>query len=117
MFSQLFRRSDALARQMSAPLVYERDQYLNHCAAQGMSRKTLRGKARFILSIAECFRLADRPDDIISLAEIERRHYGSEPAPRVGLNSEQHLLQRSAAFGLSASNSAISRAFRSQNSW
>ena len=71
MFSQLFRRSSALARQTSAPLVFERDRYLNHCAAQGMSRKTLRGKARLILSIAKCLRLADRPDDIISLVEIE----------------------------------------------
>jgi len=41
MFSQLFFRSDALARQLSAPLVYERGQYLNHCAAQGMSGQDL----------------------------------------------------------------------------
>ena len=71
MFSQLFFRSDALARQFSAPLVYERSQYLNHCAAQGMSKKTLREKARLLLFIAEYLRLAERPDDSISLPEIE----------------------------------------------
>ena len=71
MFSQLFFRSDALARQLSAPLVYERGQYPNHCAAQGMSRSTLREKARLLLSIAECLRLDESPDAIISLPEIE----------------------------------------------
>src|SRR5258708_7934803 len=71
MLNQLFFRSDVLARQLSAPLVYERGQYLIHCAAQGMSRSTLREKARLLLSIAECLRLADRPDDTISLPEIK----------------------------------------------
>jgi integrase/recombinase XerD len=71
MFNQLFFRSDALARQLSAPLAYERGQYLNHCAAQGMSKKTLREEARLLLSIAECLRLAERLDDSISLPEIE----------------------------------------------
>jgi integrase/recombinase XerD len=70
MFNQLFFRSDALARQLSAPLVYERGQYLNHCAAHGMFRSTLREKARLLLSIAECLRLDGRPDDKISLPEI-----------------------------------------------
>src|SRR5262249_26826333 len=72
MFDQLFFRSDALTRQLSVPLVDERGQYLTHCAAQGMSRSTLRAKARLLLSIAEYLRLADRPNDTISLAQIER---------------------------------------------
>ena len=72
MFNQLFFRSDALARQLSAPLVEERSQYLARCANQGMSRRTLREKARLLLSIAEYLRLADRPNDRIGLAEIER---------------------------------------------
>jgi integrase/recombinase XerD len=71
MFSQLFFRSDALARQLSAPLVNERGQYLTHCAAQGMSKSTLRGKARLLISITECLRLADRPYDTISLPDIK----------------------------------------------
>jgi len=71
MFNQLFSRSDALTRQLSAPLVDERRQYLAQCAAQGMSKCTLRMKARLLLSIAEHLRLSHRPKDRISLAEIE----------------------------------------------
>ncbi len=44
MFNQLFFRSDALTRQLSAPLVEERRQYLAQCASQGMSKGTLRMK-------------------------------------------------------------------------
>jgi integrase/recombinase XerD len=72
MLRQLFFRSDALTRQLSAPLVDERDQYLAHWAAQGMSRSTLRAKARLLLSIARYLRLAERSSDTISLPEIER---------------------------------------------
>ncbi len=49
--SQLFFRSDALSRQLSAPLVDERRQYLVQFAAQGVSKCTLRMKARLLLSI------------------------------------------------------------------
>ena len=45
MFNQLFFRSDALIRQLSAPLVDERRQYLAECASQGMSRRSLRAKS------------------------------------------------------------------------
>jgi integrase/recombinase XerD len=72
MFDQLFVRSEALTRQLSAPLVYERRQYLTHCAVQGMTKSTLEAKARLLLSIAEYLRLADRPSDTISLSEIQR---------------------------------------------
>src|SRR6266481_1379610 len=72
MFDQLFFRSDALTRQLSAPLVDERRHYLAHCAAQGMSKCTLRLKARLLLLIAEYLRLAERPNDTISFVEIEK---------------------------------------------
>jgi hypothetical protein len=72
MLNQLFFRSDALTRQLSALLVDERCQYLAECAAQGMARRTLRVKARLFPSIAEYLRLAERPDDTISLSEIEK---------------------------------------------
>jgi len=71
MFAQLFC-SDALIRQLSAPLIDERRQYLAHCAEQGMSRSTLRTKARLLLSIAKYLRLHRRPNDAISLPEIKR---------------------------------------------
>jgi len=72
MFDQLFVRSDALTRYLSAPLVDERRQYLTHCAVQGMTKSTLEAKARLLLSIAEYLRLADRPSDTISLSEIKK---------------------------------------------
>ena len=72
MCNQLFFRSDALTRQLSAPLVDERRQYLAHCAAQGMSKCTLRVKARLLLSIAEYLRLAERPSDTITLLQIKK---------------------------------------------
>jgi integrase/recombinase XerD len=71
MFNQLFFRSDALTRQLLAPLVDERRQYLAQCARQGMSRKSLRTKSRLLLSIVEYLRLGHRPKDGISLAEIK----------------------------------------------
>jgi integrase/recombinase XerD len=72
MFNQLFFRSDALTRQLSAPLVDERRQYLARCAAQGMSTCTMRVKARLLLSIAEYLRLGERPNDTITLLDIKR---------------------------------------------
>jgi hypothetical protein len=65
MFDQLFFRSNTLTRQLSAPLVDERRQYLAQCLAQGMSKCTLRTKARLLLSIAEYLRLAEQPNDTI----------------------------------------------------
>jgi len=72
MFNQLFVRSEALTRYLSAPLVDERRQYLTHCAVQGMAKSTLEAKARLQLSIAEYLRLADRPSDTITLSEIKK---------------------------------------------
>jgi len=72
MFDQLFFRSDALTRQLSAPLVDERRQYLAQCAAQGTSKCILRVKARLLLSIAQYLRLAERSNDTITLVEIKK---------------------------------------------
>ena len=72
MFDQLFVRSDALTPHLSAPLVDERRQYLTHCAVQGMTKSTLEAKARLLLSIEECLRLADRPSETITLSEIKK---------------------------------------------
>lgn len=72
MFNRLFVRSDALTRQLSYPLADERRQYLANCEAQGMSKSTLRSKARTLLSITNYLKLAHRPQGEISLQEIER---------------------------------------------
>ncbi len=71
MFDQLFFRSDSLTRQFSVPLIDERRQYLAHCAKQGTSKHVLRHRARLLLSITKYLRLADRPDQAISIQEIE----------------------------------------------
>jgi integrase/recombinase XerD len=71
-FNRLFVRSDALTRQRSAPLAHERRQYLAKCEEQGMSKNTLRSKARILLSISDYLKLAHRPQDQISIQEIER---------------------------------------------
>src|ERR1700678_657217 len=72
MLEQLFFRSDALTRQLSAPLTDERCRYLSECAAQGMARRTLRMKARLLLSITEYLRLAERSYGPITIAEIKK---------------------------------------------
>jgi integrase/recombinase XerD len=71
-FNRLFVRSDALTRQVSAPLADERRQYLANCEEQGMSGSTLRSKARTLLSITNYLKLGHRPEDQISVQEIEK---------------------------------------------
>ena len=100
MFDQLFFRSDSLTRQLSAPLVDERRQYLTQCAAQGMSRRTLRMKARLLLSITEYVRLATRPNDTISLPEIAEaasrwssRNWPSPKSSHAKLSQEYFIAQ------------------------
>jgi hypothetical protein len=70
MFNQLFFRSDALTRQLSAPLVEERRQYLAQCAADRMSMETLRTKSRLLLSIVKYLSLGHRRRDVITISEI-----------------------------------------------
>jgi integrase/recombinase XerD len=71
MFNRLFERSHALARQLSGPLVEERRRYLAHCADLGMATRTLRLTAQLLLAAEEYLKLAERPDAIIALQEIE----------------------------------------------
>lgn len=73
MFEQLFQRPRALARQQTGPLREERLRFLAHQAAQGMGRRTLRETALYLLIVARYLRLADRPGEAISRAEIERQ--------------------------------------------
>ena len=71
MFEQLFERPHALARQRNGPAAEERRRYLAHCAEQQMARRTLRLIALYLLIVAKALRLADRPDELITRAEIE----------------------------------------------
>jgi site-specific recombinase XerD len=70
MLEQLFHCPHALRRQCSGPLADERDRYLRHCAQQQMSPRTLGDIARSTLIAARLLRLADRPDERITPAEI-----------------------------------------------
>lgn len=70
MFNRLFVRSDALNRQLAAPLADERRRYLANCEEQGMSQKTLRSKARILVSIANHLKSAYRPPEQITLQQI-----------------------------------------------
>jgi integrase/recombinase XerD len=73
MFEQLFKRAKALARQRTWPLADERRAYLTHLAQQGMARITQRTAAFYLLIIAHQLRLAQRPSEVISLAEIQNQ--------------------------------------------
>lgn len=70
MFDQLFQDPRALARQQAGPLAEERRRYLAYCAEQQMSAARLQHIARCILATAEALRLADRPGELITRAEI-----------------------------------------------
>src|ERR1700756_5633835 len=121
MFNQLFFRSDALTRQLSAPLVDERRQYLAHCAAQGMSKCTLEVKARLLLSIAEYLRLAERPNDTIALPEIKKaasrwsRHNWPSPKSSHAKRSREYFTAQAAKW-LIGSPRGIERARTYRNS-
>lgn len=73
MFEQLFQRPRALARQQTGPLREERLRFLAHQAEQGMACRTLREIALYLLVIARYLRLADRPGEVISRAEIDQQ--------------------------------------------
>jgi site-specific recombinase XerD len=71
MFDRLFEHPFVLARQRNGPLAEERRRYLAHCAEQQMSRRTLRSIARYTLIAAEALRLAERPGEVVTRAEVK----------------------------------------------
>ena len=73
MFERLFHQPRPLTRQRAGPLLEERLRYLCHRADQGITRRILQETARFLLVVADVLRLADRPDEFISLGEIEQQ--------------------------------------------
>ena len=71
MFDRLFQNPSVLARQRNGPLAEERRRYLAHCAEQQMSRRTLRSIARYTLIAAQALRLAERPGELVTRAEVK----------------------------------------------
>src|SRR3954451_16157707 len=71
MFERLFRHPHALEPHLNGPLAEERRRFLCHRAEQGYRHRGLRVLAYYLLACARSFRLADRPGEIISDAEVE----------------------------------------------
>jgi hypothetical protein len=71
MFDLLFERSHALIRQRTAPLADERRRYVLHCVEQGMAKSTVRFTAELVIAVEKYLKLAERPNSVVSLQEIE----------------------------------------------
>jgi integrase/recombinase XerD len=71
MFEQLFERSHALTRQRTAPLADERRRFVVHCFEQGLARSTVRLTAELLIAVEKYLKLAERPNSLIDLPEIE----------------------------------------------
>lgn len=72
MFQQIISRPSSLTRHRMSPLADERIGYLRHRADQGLSKRTLRGDATYLLAITRLLRLADRPGAAISIEEVNK---------------------------------------------
>ena len=73
MFELLFRFPRALKPHVDGPLAEERRRFLNHRAEEGMSRHSLRVLAYYLLACTKDLRLANRPGEAISYAEVEEQ--------------------------------------------
>jgi integrase/recombinase XerD len=73
MFEQLFVNPHAIARHSTEPLLDERRRFLAHLKESGLPRVTLRWHSEMLLWVAETLRLADRPGEMISQDEINRK--------------------------------------------
>jgi integrase/recombinase XerD len=71
MFDQLFQNPFVLARYRDGPLAEERRRYLNYCAEQQMSRRTLRSISCYTLIFARALHLAKRPSKLVTRAKVE----------------------------------------------
>jgi integrase/recombinase XerD len=71
MFDRVFQDQRVLARHRNGPLAEERCRYLAYYAELGMARSRLQHIARYTLAIAEALRLAERPGELITQAEID----------------------------------------------
>jgi hypothetical protein len=100
-FEQLFKDPRAAARHRHGPLADQRLLYLAHCADLGMSRRTLRDTASSLLVITDYLRLADRPDALITPAEIEaqgarwaNKHKSPPPGTKRSLTGRARFISR-----------------------
>ena len=69
MFDQLFHCAETVALHSCAPLFNQRVEFLQHCAASGSPRSTLRRKAHELLVIVNQFNLP--PEGLVGIEDIE----------------------------------------------
>jgi integrase/recombinase XerD len=84
MFDRLFQKPFVLARHRNGPLAEERRRYLVHCAEQQMTRRTMRDIALYTLIVAKALRMAERPGEFVTHAQIEaeaEQWFDRRPAP------------------------------------
>ncbi len=100
MFERLFNRPITVAQQWAGPLLEERLRYLSDQAEQGVGRHGLQVRAYYLLTVAQCLHLAERPGELISRGEIEREAgiWAQQPGPRkvVGSKHQQVAFRRHA---------------------
>ncbi len=71
MFEQILKAPYALTRHRQSPLAEQRQRYLEYRAELGMSPGVQRTGAGYLLAVTKYLRLGERPDDLITTAEIE----------------------------------------------
>lgn len=82
MFDRVFQNPRVLARHRNGPLAEERRRYLAHCANLGMAPAGLQHLARATLAVTEALRLAERPEELITQAEIDAEAGRRSRAPK-----------------------------------
>ncbi len=71
MLVQLIKRAYYLQKHLEAPLLKEREDYLQQCADKGAARSTLKSVANYLLRIVQFLPLGDVVEKV-SIADIER---------------------------------------------
>lgn len=98
--TELIVRSDALAHQLSAPLVEERRRYLARCGEQGSAKNTLYSKAYRLISIANYLEPDHRPGDQIGIQEIKiaASHWARKKVPHRSKASQEAFVSEAVAW-------------------
>lgn len=71
MLDQLIKRAYYLEKHLQAPLLKDREDYLQHLSAKGLSRHTLKSVADYLLRIVQFLHL-ENSDRIITIQAIEK---------------------------------------------
>ncbi|MDE0263301.1 MAG: site-specific integrase [Bryobacterales bacterium] len=88
MIKQLFKRGDAVRRQVAAPLVSSRIAYLKHCAERGAKPSTLGNVARTLVAVAQYLGLGEQGTVRLSELEAAAERWVCQDPGRRGGNRE-----------------------------